>query len=161
METPKLKKVLIAMDLDPTAQKVAEIGYSFAKAMGAEVILLHVMVDAIYYSSIENFPIMGYTGSVIAPLLLKAGADSKNESQEYLNKIKHHLGDENIQTVVKEGDSADRLLSTAQELNVDLIVMGSVSRRWLEEILMGSVTEKVLHHSTIPLFIIPTKNPKK
>jgi len=161
METPKLKKVLIAMDLDPTAQKVAEIGYSFAKAMGAEVILLHVMVDAIYYSSIENFPIMGYTGSVIAPLLLKAGADSKNESQEYLNKIKHHLGDENIQTVVKEGDSADRILSTAQELNVDLIVMGSVSRRWLEEILMGSVTEKVLHHSTIPLFIIPTKNPKK
>jgi len=161
MESNKMKKVLIAMDLDPTAQKVAEIGYSFAKAMGAEVILLHVMVDAIYYSSIENFPIMGYTGSVIAPQLLKTGDDSINESQDYLNKIKHHLGDETIQTIVKEGDSADRILSTTKEFNADVIVMGSHSRRWLEEILMGSVTEKVLHQSSIPLFIIPTKNSGK
>ena len=38
--------------------------------------------------------------------------------------------------------------------------MGSHSRRWLENILMGSVAEKVLHHSTIPIFIIPTKKDK-
>jgi nucleotide-binding universal stress UspA family protein len=35
--------------------------------------------------------------------------------------------------------------------------MGSHSRRWLEKILMGSVTETVLHKTTIPLFIVPTK----
>jgi nucleotide-binding universal stress UspA family protein len=35
--------------------------------------------------------------------------------------------------------------------------MGSHSRKWLEKILMGSVTEEVLHKSSIPLFIIPTK----
>jgi len=38
--------------------------------------------------------------------------------------------------------------------------MGSHSRKWLENILIGSVDEKVLHHTTIPLFIVPTK-PKK
>jgi len=156
-----MKKVLIALDLDPTAQKVAEIGYTFAKTMEAEVILVHVMVDAMYYSSIENFPIMGYTGSVIAPLLLNSGNDSKNESQNYLDKIKHHLGDNTIQTIVKEGDFADIILMTAEELKVDVIVMGSHSHKWLEEVLMGSVTEKVLHNSSIPLFIIPTKNSKK
>ncbi|HEY5592697.1 MAG TPA: universal stress protein [Paludibacter sp.] len=161
MKTYKMKKVLIALDLDPTAQKVAEIGYTFAKTMEAEVILVHVMVDAMYYSSIENFPIMGYTGSVIAPLLLNSGNDSKNESQNYLDKIKHHLGDNTIQTIVKEGDFADIILMTAEELKVDVIVMGSHSHKWLEEVLMGSVTEKVLHNSSIPLFIIPTKNSKK
>jgi len=86
-----MKKVLIALDLDPTAQKVAEIGYTFAKTMEAEVILVHVMVDSMYYSSIENFPIMGYTGSVIAPLLLNSGNDSKNESQNYLDKIQTNV----------------------------------------------------------------------
>jgi len=161
MKTYKMKKVLIALDLDPTAQKVAEIGYTFAKTMEAEVILVHVMVDSMYYSSIENFPIMGYTGSVIAPLLLNSGNDSKNESQNYLDKIKHHLGDNTIQTIVKEGDFADIILMTAEELKVDVIVMGSHSHKWLEEVLMGSVTEKVLHNSSIPLFIIPTKNSKK
>lgn len=34
----KMKKVLIALDYDPTAQKVAEIGFSIAKAMKAEII---------------------------------------------------------------------------------------------------------------------------
>jgi len=36
--------------------------------------------------------------------------------------------------------------------------MGTHSRRGLEKILMGSVAEKVLHHSLIPLFIIPTRD---
>jgi nucleotide-binding universal stress UspA family protein len=47
-------------------------------------------------------------------------------------------------------------------LDVDVIVMGSHSRRGLEKILMGSVAEKVLRNSTLPLFIIPVvENEKK
>jgi len=151
-----MKKVLIALDFDPTAQKVSEEGYSFARSMGAEIVLLHVIVDPLYYSSIESFPIIGYTGSLITPLQMLNTEETKKESGLFLNKIKQHLGDNAIQTIIKEGDFADVILKTADELKVDVIVMGSHSRRWLEEILMGSVTENVLHHSNIPLFIIPT-----
>ena len=42
-------------------------------------------------------------------------------------------------------------------MSADVIVMGSHSRSGLDKILMGSVAEKVLHHTSIPLFIIPTK----
>jgi len=35
--------------------------------------------------------------------------------------------------------------------------MGSHSQKWLENIIMGSVTKEVLRKTTIPLFIIPTK----
>jgi nucleotide-binding universal stress UspA family protein len=52
------------------------------------------------------------------------------------------------------------ILEAAKELQADIIVMGSHSRKWLETIVMGSETEKVLHHTTTPLFIIPTKNGK-
>jgi len=41
---------------------------------------------------------------------------------------------------------------------VDCIVMGSHSQKWLENIIIGSVTQEVLRKTTIPLFIIPTKN---
>jgi nucleotide-binding universal stress UspA family protein len=40
---------------------------------------------------------------------------------------------------------------------VDFIVMGSHSLKWLENLVIGSVTEKVLHYTTIPVFIVPTK----
>ena len=59
-----VRKVLIAMDYNPTAQKVAEIGYSFAKSMDAEITLLHVVSDPVYYSSLEYSPIMGFNGFI-------------------------------------------------------------------------------------------------
>jgi len=160
MEAIEMKKVLIAVDLDPTAQKVAEFGYSLAKTMAAEVSLLHVIVDGSYYTK-GNFPIMGYTGFIVSPLLFNTESEEpKVESQKYLDKIKIHLDDSTLQTLIKEGDAADMILKAAKEINADVIVMGSHSRRWLEEILMGSVTEKVLHRSTIPLFIVPTQHSK-
>jgi nucleotide-binding universal stress UspA family protein len=39
-------------------------------------------------------------------------------------------------------------------------VMGSHSQKWLESILLGSVTEEVLRKTNIPLFIVPTKKQK-
>jgi nucleotide-binding universal stress UspA family protein len=153
-----VKKVLIALDYNPTAQKVAESGFNLAKNIGAEIILLHVITDPIYYSSPEYSPIMGYTGNLDKDLMqLDSIAALKKASQQFLDKSKHHLGDETIQTLVEEGDYAESILKTAKELHADIIVMGTHSRKWLENIVMGSVTEKVLNHTSIPLFIIPTK----
>jgi nucleotide-binding universal stress UspA family protein len=161
MKTTKINKVLIALDYNPTAQKVAEVGFAIARAMNAEVILLHVIADPVYYSSTEYSPIMGYTGSMdIAQLQLDSVDGLKSASQHFLDKSKHHLGDDTIQTRVQEGDFAESILKTAKEMHADMIVMGSHSRKWLENIVMGSVTEKVLRHTSIPLFIIPTKQIK-
>ncbi len=158
MKTNKTKKVLIALDYDHSAQKVAEAGYELAVEMKAEVILLHVIADATYYSALEYSQVTGFSGFVdMSPFTLDSVDGLKMASLAYLDKIKHHLHDENIQTQVKDGDFADAILQTAKEMRVDIIVMGSHSRRWLENIVMGSVTEKVLHQTGIPLFIVPIK----
>ena len=152
-----MKKVLIALDYDPTAQKVAEQGYLMSKTMNAEVILLHVIGSSNYYSSLEYSPIMGFSGFTNTGLL--ETFDEKvlqDTSMDFLNKTKLHLNDDNIQIYITEGDFAESILETAKELEVDIIVMGTHSRRWLDKVLMGSVAEKVLAHSTIPLFIVPT-----
>lgn len=157
--TNSIKKVLIAIDYDPTAEKVAEKGFLFAKSMNAEVILLHVTADPDYYSLTKYNPIMGFTGYVdIGPLRLDVVENLKKASQLFLDQVKIHLGDENIQTLVKEGSFAECILDTSKDISVDIIILGSHSRRWLENIVMGSVTEKILHHTSIPLLIIPTKN---
>jgi len=159
MKTTEIKKVLIALDYDPSAQKVAETGFSMAKAMKAKVVLLHVISDPVYYSSIEYSPIMGFNGYTnILPSEPTDTIDAiKKASLHFLDKSRHHLGDKTIQTVIGEGDFAESILKVAKEMHADIIVLGAHSRRWLDEILMGSVAEKVLHHTTLPLFIIPTK----
>jgi len=161
MKTNKVKKVLIALDYDPTAQKVAEEGFSMAKAMNAEVILLHVIADQGYYSTLEYSPIMGFNGNMdMGPFQINSLEGLKHASQKFLDKSKHHLGDKTIQTAIAEGELAVSIIKKAKDLHADIIVMGSHSRKWLENIVMGSVTEKVLHQTTKPLFIVPTRHKK-
>ncbi|MFZ4520949.1 MAG: universal stress protein [Bacteroidales bacterium] len=158
MKTTKINKVLIALDYDATSRKVAEVGYTMATSMNAEVILLHVIADPVYYSSTEFSPIMGYTGTMDAVQLQFDSIEGlTSASQFFLDKTKLHLGDDSIKTLVKEGDFAETILLAAKETHADIIVMGSHSRKWLENIVMGSVTEKVLHHTKVPMFIVPTK----
>jgi len=136
------------MDYDETSQKVAEVGFSMAKAMHAETILLHVISEQpVYYSS--------YT--YMRELKVDILKDLKRSTQEFLDKTKKHLGDDAIKTILKDGDIAETILNTATEIKADIIVMGSHSRKWLESIILGSEAEKVLKATKIPLFIIPTK----
>lgn len=153
-----MKKVLIALDFDPTAQKVAEVGFSLAKTLRAQIILVHVISDSVYYASTDFSPVLGFTGYMeMGPLQIDSVDGLKKASQYFLDKTKQHLGDETIQTLIKEGDFAECILKAAADVEADIIVMGSHGRKWLEKIVMGSVTEKVLQITSIPLFIIPTK----
>lgn len=152
-----MKKVLIAVDFDPSAQNVAESGYELATSMNAQLTLLHVVSDATYYSSLNYSPILGFDSfSNLDIVQTEAVDDLKNAAQDYLGKMKRHLGGETIATIIKDGDFGDSILETAQEIHADIIVMGTHSRKGLDKILMGSVAEKVLRKSSIPLFIIPT-----
>ena len=146
------------MDYHPGAQKVAEVGFSLSKITGAKATLLHVISDPVYYSSVQYSPITGFAGFMDTdPLLLASEDGLRKASEHFLEKAKHHLGDETIQILVKDGDPAETILKTAKELHADIIAMGSHSRKWLENIIMGSVTEKILHHTSIPMFVIPMR----
>jgi len=156
-----MKKILIALDYDPSSQKVVETGHALGKAMGAETILLHVMASTVQYTSIK-YPKMGFGGYMnIDPKQLDLVDSSlRQASQDFLDQSKTHLFDDTIQTIVEEGDTAEAIIATAQKINADIIVMGSHSRKWLEQITIGSATEKVLRKTTIPVLIIPTKKNK-
>jgi len=157
MKTNQIKKVLIALDYDPTAQKVAEVGFSLAKTMGAEATLLHVISEPAYYSSAEHVTIMGFAGYLdTIPMQLDSIEGLRKTTQHFLDKTKYHLCDETIQTMVREGDFAETIIKAAKDIHADIIVIGSHSRKWLENILMGSVAKEVLHQTSIPLFIVPT-----
>ena len=155
-----MKKILIAIDYNPTATNIAEAGYSLAKSMNAEVTLLHVVADYTYYSSLDYSPVLGFDSfSNLGAIQTNTIVELQNAAQDYLGKIKDQLGDESINTIIKEGDTGDAILSAAAELKADIIVMGTHGRRGLDKILMGSVAEKILRHSKVPMFIIPSTEP--
>lgn len=153
-----MKKVLIAVDYNANAHDIAETGYSLAKSMNAEVTLLHVVADYTYYSSLDYSPILGFDSfSNIGAMETDAISGLQNAAGDYLKQMKTRLGDDAIKTVIKDGDTGDAILDIATEMKADVIVMGTHGRRGLDKILMGSVAEKVLRRSSVPMFIIPSK----
>lgn len=153
-----MKKILIAMDHASFAQKIAETGYELAKAMKAQTILLHVTSALAYYSSFNYSPIMGFDNLSNPDVVEKdATIELEREALHFLHQSKQALGDETIQTIVEDGEFAETILRVSSELKVDMIVMGTHGRGGLEKMLLGSVAEKVLHRSSIPILIIPFK----
>lgn len=149
-----MKKVLIALDYDAFAEKIAATGYAVAKAMNAEVLLLHVVREPAFYSTTEYSPIMGYTG-FSGLELTEAAHGLKKEAYNFLERSREHLGDNNIKLLATEGDFADAIIEAAAQFNADLIVMGTHPRKGLDKLLMGNLTEKILNTSSVPLLAIP------
>lgn len=153
-----MKTILIALDNNVGAQKVAASGFELSEALNAHTILMHVTSDSTYYSSLNYSPIMGFDAYSNSDVKQTNAVDElKRTAQDYLDNAKLGLGDETIETVLKQGDYAENILQTAKEVDADIIVVGTHSRKGLDKVLLGSVAEKVLRNSTIPLFIIPVK----
>jgi nucleotide-binding universal stress UspA family protein len=151
-----MKKVLIALDYDPSAEKVAETGYAIAKALKAEVVLVHIVTEPAYYA-MEYSPIMGYQGAYTTGTVELIN-DIKKEAENYLAASVKHLGDPAIKTKVLDGDTEIALLDYSKEWKADLIVIGSHRHKGLERLFVTDLSVHMLKHVKIPLLIIPTED---
>jgi nucleotide-binding universal stress UspA family protein len=149
-----MKKILVALDYSPAAEKVAMAGYAFAKSMRAEVILAHVITEPAFYA-MDYSPIMGYTGSYTTGAL-EVVEDIKKEAENFLAAAAKHLGDAAITTKVLEGETADAILEFAIECKADLVVIGSHSHQGIDRLFSTAIATHLLKHSAIQLLVIPT-----
>jgi nucleotide-binding universal stress UspA family protein len=156
MNTLKMNKVLIALDYNPTAQKVAEVGYSIAKAMGADCMLIHILSTPIIYTSLNYDSIMGFSGFEALESYQSNSELLSKSAHQYLDKVKKHLGDSKIETSVNEGEFDLQIIEAATIYKADLIILGSHSQQWLERVFIGSTAEGIIQISKIPTVIVPT-----
>lgn len=153
-----MKKICIALDYNPTAEKVAKVGFAYAKAMAAEIYLIHVISDPIYYD-IEYDPIMGYESPFYDPNFeLMQGL--KKSAEEFLLTSAEYLGCENTNIKVLEGDAGEAILDYCLENSMDSLVVGTHSHSVMENIMMGNTALKIVRHTKIPLLVVPTKHTK-
>lgn len=154
-----MKKVLIAIDYNPSSQKVAESGHELAKLMGAEVCLIHVMSDVAHYGM--RYPtFMGYEGFDPGAVDVEMVNEMNKVTEDYLSSVADHLNDPSVITHLADGDAANVLLEYSEEWNADLLVMGTHSHSALEKLLMGTVASKVLEKTKIPVYMVPVKKEK-
>lgn len=154
-----MKKICIALDYNPTSEKVAKIGYAYAKALNAQVVLAHVITDPSFYG-IEYSPFLGYDTSFGMGSMegsMKLENEIEKGAENFLSTAAQHLGSRDIGTVVLNGDTADAILDYTAENKIDLLVIGTHSHSAFENMMVGNTAIKVLKHAKVPLLIVPTK----
>jgi len=140
-----MKRILIAVDNGPAAEKVAVNGLQLALQQNAEISLLSVVDTSFLITD------GGVSPKVIAEELSN---DFKKVQQMLIDKV---FKETKVWTFVEKAKPDEVILKVANEWNADIIVMGTHGRTGLSHLLMGSVAEKVIRHSTKPLFVIPNR----
>ena len=150
------KKILLPTDGSKNSEKAIEHALRIAELEDSEIIILNVG-DSVYL-----------TGLPEEDLITKSELILEEESQKIINHVKSII--ENMEEEkgfkidhvkltprTEEGNAADVILKLSEKEDVDLIVIASSGKHMLDRFLLGSVTEKTVRHSTVPILVIPNK----
>jgi nucleotide-binding universal stress UspA family protein len=139
----KMKKILIPVENQQSIDEPLEIAVEIAKKFGSAITIFH----AVDFHKIPNE--VKY-GAYIEKIYETA---NKNN---FMDKVVKLYENEGIETNFKviEGDAASEIIDEAEKGEYDLVIMETHSMKENKRFLLGSVTNKVVHHIKVPLLVV-------
>lgn len=138
------RNIVIATDGSENSQRAISHGIEIAKLSGATVHALYV-VDTTSFTSIP----MDAGWEAMYEIL-------RGEGEKAISEVKE-LGETSgveVREVLLEGHPSNEIIDFAEKNNADLIVVGTLGKTGLDRFLMGSVAEKVVRGSKVPVLVV-------
>ena len=145
-----MKTILVPVDFSDVTLKVVKAAVHLAKPFQSRIILMHV--------SESGPPLMGIGGGPDAvPVPQTHEPTASTDYTERFARLQEMISSIGlVSTLVHlEGIPIDLILSQAENLRVDLIILGSHSRGPLSHLFLGSVADGVLPRARCPVLIVP------
>lgn len=143
-----IKSVMIATDGSDTSKKAAVIGIDIARRANGTVTAVYVM-DISRLSHLPGYATLPGLKEKILALI----QDEGRQAIEFVQDRAQVMGVP-CNKIIAQGNPGEELLKAACEQKADLLVMGKIGRTAVEKFLLGSVAEKVVLQSTIPVLLI-------
>ena len=138
----QLRRILVPVDFAELSLAALPQAQLFARSFAAELILLHV---------IETYPIDYIVG---LPESKKLHASLQERARRELEKLTVRLPGLKPRTLVRWGKPFQEIVSVAQELDVDLIVLTTHGHTGLKHVYLGSTAERVVRHAHCPVLVV-------
>lgn len=149
-----MKKLLVPVDFSKTSTTAFEVAYDIAKKDGADIIALHVVEEA----TPDSYRITGewqkdnWEDRLFTYKLLEK---AKKQLETFVQQPK--FNDVKIIGELRLGNPFHGMNTIISEHKVDLVVMGTRGHTKLEEMVIGTNTEKVVRHSHCPVLTVHKK----
>jgi nucleotide-binding universal stress UspA family protein len=139
------KRIVVPVDFSGSSRMASEVGVELAQVFRVPLTLIHVVpVTAVSYANTPYIPAPEYTHFIEE----SARSALRDEAARLQNK---GLA---IETVLKVGAAWEEIIETAKGLDAGLIVIGTHGRRGLPRAILGSVAEKVVRLSPVPVLTV-------
>jgi nucleotide-binding universal stress UspA family protein len=141
--------ILMPTDFGAPSADAVEVAVSLATALKAQLTLLHVW----------DLPTRPYLDSVIDSQKLHAIVE--HAAAQRLERALEHVRQRipGAQSALRVGEAWEKILEAAGELRADLLVVGTHGRRGLSRVLLGSVAEKLIRLSEVPVLTVRGAEP--
>lgn len=140
-----VKNILVAVDGSGPSRHAARFAFSLARQTSAQVTLLTVLPPP---EVVPLGPLTSY--AVMTPSLSEAEV---KKIQGRLEEVASEYTDVSSMKVVEMGPVADTIVDVAQRRSADLIVMGARGLGPGRRLLVGSVSDRVVHHAHCPVTV--------
>lgn len=138
-------KILCPVDFSDVSPAIAKTARELAQKFDAEILVVYVAPSMIQYE------IFDLPAAALPQLVGDIVSGAEKTMAEF---IATHFSDVRTEGKVVSGDAAEAITNLAQSEGVDLIVMATHGRQGLNRLLFGSVAEKIVKTSPIPVMTI-------
>ncbi len=163
----QIKKILYATDLSESAVHAFSYAVSLANMYGAGITILHVlaefpgeefianMINTDTWKEIKSRHYSDARDELIGKkrdhVAIKEVLEAFSEEAQAVDEDQTFVTDE---VLIKQGAPAETIVETSQELNCDLIVVGTHGHGVIADVLVGNTAKWVIKHSPIPVLVI-------
>ncbi|AKT37118.1 universal stress protein [Chondromyces crocatus] len=143
-----MKTLLVAHDFDETSDRALDQAIDLARKLGASVKVLHVYSVPIY-----AFP----EGSAYIPSAADAAqiADAAQRHLDHVLKTRRAASpDITFEGLLRAGMTAEEICKQADEIDADIIVIGTHGRGAIGRAILGSVAQQVMRHARQPVLSV-------
>ena len=141
------KAIIVGVDGSETGMRAAGIATDVARSLQAKLLLATVVRPPEGWWGIGGAP---PSPEALSAALVEGQQQVLRETEEGLD-----LDGIDYETVEELGDPSSRLIAVAEEREAGLIVIGKRGAGLAERVMLGSVADRLCHHSPVPVMVVP------
>jgi nucleotide-binding universal stress UspA family protein len=156
-----LQKILLAIGDSPDSAQILESGFTLAEKLGAEMLILHVLDPLVPHGlSVAGSPLVGGILPIIDNRVIEQYIAAWNEHERKgIDRLQAYAAQAQARGIKAEtlqnyGDSGPLICEAAKNWSADSILMGRNQKSLLNEILIGSTSNYVVHHAPCSVMVI-------
>lgn len=144
------QRILVATDGSTLSKKAVHSAIELAAAVGADLVALYV---------VPRYPVSYFEGGITISMqdIARTEKQWSDKGQAVVDAVQLSAQAAGVKTkaVVAQSDLvAESIMSAAKKHKCDLVVMASHGRKGIKRVLLGSETQHVLTHSTVPVLVL-------